>query len=497
MSLIQVNNLTFAYEGSYETIFDHVSFRFDTSWKLGFTGRNGRGKTTFLRLLTGKLDAHGSITSSVDFSYFPYSAPEGNVSALEAAMQMRPDLELWRVQREMAKLQLDEEVLMRPYAVLSSGERTKLQLAVLFSGENNFLLIDEPTNHLDSVGRALVSRYLNGKRGFLLVSHDRAFLDGCVDHMLSINRADIQVCKGNFSTWWENKQRHDAFEEAENEKLMREITRLQDTAREKNGWAATAEKRKIGADAPSDKPKNYRSFQGAKAERTMARVKAIEKRRDAAIAEKQQLLKNVERSDALKVSQLSFPAERLAELRGVQLDFGAGAVCKPVNLSIRAGERIALQGPNGCGKSSLLKLLCGQEIPHTGELWKGNGLRISHVSQNVSWLCGSVAEFLRGSGVDESLFFTILVKLGVPKAQLERELSGLSTGQKKKVLIARSLCEQAHLHVWDEPMNYIDVIARMQIEQMLLEFRPTLIFAEHDRTFCEHIATQKVTMEAL
>ena len=190
-------------------------------------------------------------------------------------------------------------------------------------------------------------------------------------------------------------------------------------------------------------------------------------------------------------------AERLAELHGVQIDFGAGAVCKPVNLTIRAGERIALQGPNGCGKSSLLKLLCGQEIPHSGELWRGNGLKTSYVSQNVSWLCGSVAEFLRGSGVDESLFFTILVKLGVPKAQLERELSGLSTGQKKKVLIARSLCEQAHLHVWDEPMNYIDVIARIQIEQMLLEFRPTLIFAEHDRAFCERTATQTVMMEAL
>lgn len=124
--------------------------------------------------------------------------------------------------------------------------------------------------------------------------------------MLSINRADIQVCKGNFSTWWENKEGTMPLKQPRMKKLMREITRLQDTAREKNGWAATAEKRKIGADAPSDKPKNYRSFQGAKAERTMARVKAIEKRRDAAIAEKQQLLKNVERSDALPLSAALF-----------------------------------------------------------------------------------------------------------------------------------------------------------------------------------------------
>ena len=126
---------------------------------------------------------------------------------------MHPDYEYWRVAREMDKLGLEDEVLYRPYGTLSNGEQTKLQLAVLFSKENNFLLIDEPTNHLDIQGRELVSRYLNGKRGFILVSHDRAFLDGCVDHILSINRSDIQVCRGNFSIWWENKARQDAFEQ--------------------------------------------------------------------------------------------------------------------------------------------------------------------------------------------------------------------------------------------------------------------------------------------
>lgn len=111
------------------------------------------------------------------------------------------------------KLRLDESILLRSYATLSGGEQTKLQLAVLFSSEQHYLLIDEPTNHLDLPGRELVSRYLSRKRGFLLVSHDRAFLDGCVDHILSINRADIQVCRGNFSTWMENRERQDAFEQ--------------------------------------------------------------------------------------------------------------------------------------------------------------------------------------------------------------------------------------------------------------------------------------------
>ena len=178
MSLINVTNLTFAYDGSYENIFENVSFQLDTNWKLGFTGRNGRGKTTFLNLLLGKYEYRGSISTSVAFSYFPYHVTDQSILAIDAVEAMYPEYEYWRLAREMAKLQLDDAVLYRSYETLSNGEQTKLQLAVLFSKENHFLLIDEPTNHLDIRGRELVSRYLNSKKGFILVSHDRAFLDG-------------------------------------------------------------------------------------------------------------------------------------------------------------------------------------------------------------------------------------------------------------------------------------------------------------------------------
>ena len=200
MSLINVTNLTFAYDGSYENIFENVSFQLDTNWKLGFTGRNGRGKTTFLNLLLGKYEYRGSISTSVAFSYFPYHVTDQSILAIDAVEAMYPEYEYWRLAREMAKLQLDDAVLYRSYETLSNGEQTKLQLAVLFSKENHFLLIDAPTNHLDIRGRELVSRYLNSKKGFILVSHDRAFLDGCVDHILSINKANIEVCQNNFST---------------------------------------------------------------------------------------------------------------------------------------------------------------------------------------------------------------------------------------------------------------------------------------------------------
>ena len=488
MSLIQVSNLTFAYEGSYDPIFENVSFQIDTNWRLGFTGRNGRGKTTFLNLLLGKFPYRGSISASVRFSYFPYEIPDKTHLAIDVVEEIYPDYQYWQLAREMNLLQLEEEALYRPFGTLSNGEQTKLMLAVLFLKENNFLLIDEPTNHLDIQGRELVSRYLKSKKGFILVSHDRAFLDGCVDHILSINKANIEVCRGNFSTWYENKQRQDAFELSENEKLKREIRRLEGTAREKAAWSDRAEATKIGNHVFD------RGYVGHKAEKMMARSKAIEQRQTAAIEEKSKLLKNIERSDELKIFQTPFHTKRLTQLKDVTIDYGDGAVCENISFSIQMGDRIALQGANGSGKSSIIKLLCGQEIPYTGQLWLGNGLKISYVNQDTSGLQGKLSDFARDSGIDESLFLAMLAKLDVPKAQMEKDMSCLSAGQKKKVLLAKSICEPMHLHIWDEPMNYIDVISRMQIEELLLEYQPTVLFVEHDKAFCEKVATKIVEL---
>ena len=496
MSLIQVSDLTFAYDGSYESVFDHASFQLDTNWRLGFTGRNGRGKTTFLNLLLKKYEYRGSISALVDFSYFPYEVGDKSVFAVDVVEEIYPDYEYWQLAREMNLLQLSEDVLYRPYETLSNGEQTKLQLAVLFLKENNFLLIDEPTNHLDIRGRELVSKYLNGKKGFILVSHDRSFLDGCVDHILSINKANIEVTRGNFSTWWENKERRDAFELAENEKLKKEISRLEETAREKAQWSDTAERRKLRHDPMEvDNVKGWRPLQGAKAKKTMARSKAIEARQTAAIEEKSKLLKNLERSDELKIFQTPFHTKRLVQLLDVSVSYGDEPVCSNISFAVEQGDRIVLQGPNGCGKSSLIKLICGEEIPYTGTVRIGSGLRISYVTQDTSALRGSISDYARQRGIDESLFLAMLSKLDVPKVQMEKDMASLSAGQKKKVLLAASICEPAHLHIWDEPMNYIDVISRMQIENLLLEYQPTILFVEHDRAFCEKVATKTICLE--
>lgn len=491
MSQIKVEGLTFAYPGSYDNVFEDVSFQLDTDWKLGFIGRNGRGKTTFLKLLLGEYPYVGSNSASVPFAYFPFPVKDRSRPTEEVLHSVNPEAQTWELVRELNLLGVSEDALERSFDTLSFGEQTKALLAVLFVGESRFLLIDEPTNHLDAEGRQRVSRYLRSKQGFLLVSHDRAFLDGCVDHVLSINKTNIELQRGNFSSWFENKKRQDNFEAAQNEKLKKQIVRLETSAREKAGWADAVEKTKFGTKNSGLRPD--RGYIGHKSAKMMQRSKAIAQRRQEAMEEKSRLLRNIEQADALKVSQIPYRAPRLVSLDHVSIVYGEKAVCSDVSFTVERGDRIALRGRNGSGKSSILKLICGQNIPYTGNLQVG-GLKISYVSQDTSFLRGSLSDLAREGDIDESLFKAILRKLDFERVQFEKDMAEFSGGQKKKVLIAKSLCEESNLLVWDEPLNFVDVISRMQIEALLLSCQPTILFVEHDRVFTEKIATKFVSL---
>ncbi|QWU13230.1 lincosamide and streptogramin A transport system ATP-binding/permease protein [Paenibacillus sophorae] len=492
MSLINVTNLTFAYDGSYDNIFENVSFQINMDWKLGFTGRNGRGKTTFLNLLLGKYDYSGTISANVSFEYFPFHVEHKEFNTLDVIDEIYPDYEHWQIVRELSLLKVSEDVLYRPFETMSNGEQTKVLLATLFLKENSFLLIDEPTNHLDIHARKLVSDYLKTKNGFILVSHDRAFLDNCVDHILSINKTHIEVQKGNFSDWWENKQRQDNYELAENDKLRKDIKRLSEASSRTSNWSHEVEKTKNGTRNSGSKVD--KGFIGHKAAKMMKRSKSIEQRQQSAIEESSKLLKNIESSESLKITQLAYNKKQMVELEHVSIHYGEHTVCNDVTFTVEQGERVTLAGSNGSGKSSILKLILGEEIPFTGTFRKGSQLKISYVSQDTSHLQGNLSDYASQNEIDESLFKAILRKLDFSRIQFEKDMSSFSGGQKKKVLIAKSLCEKAHLHIWDEPLNFIDVISRMQIEELLLEHSPTILFVEHDSEFCKNIATKIVEL---
>ena len=491
MSLIQVKNLTFAYDGSYDAVFEKISFQIDTDWKIGCVGRNGRGKTTLLRLLMGEFSYQGSISGSVSFDYFPYPVQDTAMDTM-AVLETITDAPIWQVQRELSCLEVDEGVLYRPYGTLSSGEQTKVLLAALFLNEGRFLLIDEPTNHLDMEARQTLGKYLSRKKGFMLVSHDRTLLDLCTDHILSIGKEHIEVQRGNFSTWWENKERREQFEFSENEKLQGQIRELSAAARQTAQWADKVEKSKYHSRTSGLRPD--RGYIGHKAAKMMQRSKAAERRMEKAIEEKSRLLKNIDTAEDLKLFSLRHHRDPLAQILDLSIQYGDLVVCSGVRFAIHRGDRIALVGKNGSGKSSILKLLLGLKIPHTGEVHIESGLQISYVPQDTSALSGDMKSFAAEHHLDEALFRAILRKLDFSRSHFDQDLQLLSGGQKKKVLIAKSLCEKAHLYIWDEPLNYIDVPSRMQIEKLLLEYAPTLLFVEHDRTFVKKIATQEVLL---
>lgn len=488
MSLIKISNLTFGYDNSYDNIFENVSFSIDTNWKLGFTGRNGRGKTTFLNLLLGKYKYQGSITSSVTFDYFPFHVSDKTLNTLDILNNICPDCQSWQINRELSLLKVSEDVLYRPFNTLSNGEQTKVMLAALFLKDNNFLLIDEPTNHLDMAAREIVSDYLKGKKGFILVSHDRAFLDNCVEYILSINKTNIEIQRGNFSSWYYNKKLQDNFEMKQNKKLKGEIEKLESAARQTAMWSEKVEKGKFGNGSCD------RGYVGHMAAKMMTRSKAIESRQQRAIDEKSKLLKNIETCENLSISPLKYYKDKMIEVKDLSISYGTRQVCSNINFSIQNGERAALLGKNGCGKSSIIKLILGNNINFNGNVNCGKNLIISYVPQDTSFLHGSLDDFAKVSKIDETLFKTILRKLDFARIQFEKNMESYSEGQKKKVLIAKSLCEHAHLYIWDEPLNFIDVISRMQIEDLILKYNPTMLFVEHDISFVNDIATKKINL---
>lgn len=494
MSLIKLENLTFSYYGCAKPVFDNVSFSFDTNWRTGLVGRNGIGKTTLLKLLQNKEVYQGKIIKNVEFVYFPPNISGDSKTAIELFQALTYDEE-WKLFREINLLNLDKNIIYRKISTLSKGEQTKILLAILFTKEDGFLLIDEPTNHLDMEGRKLVSEYLKSKKGFLLISHDRDFLDGCVNHIISINRNSIDVQSGNFTSWYENKMMKEQFEISKNERLRKDIERLKESARQSQTWSDKIENTKNGIKVSGVKPD--KGHIGHKSAKMMQKSKNLKNRLDKAIEEKKNLLKDVESKEGLSLHSLRHHKENLLTVNNLSLYYGDKQVLNNISFEIKQGDIVAIYGSNGSGKSTLIKSILGfnQEYSkYTGEIKLANNLKISYIPQDIGDLKGSLNEHIYGQNIDETLCKTILRKLNFSRDLFDMDMRGYSYGQKKKVLIAISLSKPAHLFVWDEPLNYIDIISRIQIKEIIKEAKPTLIFVEHDRRFVEDISNKIIQL---
>ena len=227
----------------------------------------------------------------------------------------------------------------------------------------------------------------------------------------------------------------------------------------------------------------------------MKRSKNLEQRIEKSINEKNTLLKNVDRNDKLKIIPITNSRNPIIQLNNLQIKYNDNPIFMPISFEVNDGDRVALIGKNGVGKSSILKLLLGEDIKYNGTFKAINNFKISYVPQYTNELKGNLKEFSQINDINESVFKAMLVKMGFSKKDFDTNIQDMSEGQKKKVLIAKSISEQANIYIWDEPLNYIDILTREQIEDAILTCKPTIIFVEHDERFIEKIATKIIKLK--
>ena len=493
MSQISIRSLTFAHPGG-EELFSNWSAQLDTSWKLAVVGRNGMGKSTLFGLLQGRWPFQGQIVTAAQFRSFPAAVEDGWQTGWQVAQQLCPGLAQWQLEKQLHQLSMQPETIWQPWDTLSPGMQTKLQLAALMLGDG-CLLIDEPTNHLDADGRRVLAEFLRRSRaGYFLISHDREFLCACTDHTLVLLPGGPMLVAGGYGEYQKQKARIDREKQERNKKLSRDIDRLRESARRTACWSQKAEAAKKGQGQNSASGlRPDRGYLGHKAAKMMQQAQNIQTRRQRAIEEKAGLLQDVDTAEALCLRPLGWDGRPVLRLEQAQPFRDGAPVCAPVDLLLHSGQRIAVEGVNGAGKTSLLQMAAGQ-LSGAGRAAIAQGAVVSVMSQTVRGLQGSLSGLCADHDIDRTRLLTILRKLDFPRELFGRDLASYSDGQKKKVLLAASLCCPAHLYIWDEPLNYIDLPSREQIEQMILQAQPTMLFVEHDAAFVRAVATPRVRL---
>lgn len=526
MPVITLRQLDFNYDSPYVEVFINLDLLIDCHWRTGLIGRNGQGKTTLMRLISGHLTpGGGQLDVPVRTRYFPtdvapglttrdaikdaiapFRAWERTMSSLLEAGD-RASLERYggiqerysalggyeidaAIESEFASMELPIAMLERPFDSLSGGEQTRALVISLFVDKDAYPLIDEPTNHLDIQGRDQLQAYLATKPGFLLVSHDRHFLDGAVDHIVSINKRDVRVNQGNYSSWRRHMDEELLHERRTRRNIEREVKHLTRAASDRRLGANNRERDKYGTRGTD------RGFVGRRAARQMKKALTFERRIEASLEKKRELLGNQEKERELKIRTRAAIAGHLLTIQNVSLDFGQRPLFENVSISLSAGDRIALLGPNGSGKTSLFNAISGELQPSAGIIDRPAHVSISRAFQLPRWRQGALRDRLAEDGMDETGFRQLMGVMGVSGEIFERDLDTFSRGQLKKVDLCRSMMADADLLLWDEPLNYVDLDSREQIEQAILEYCPTLMFIEHDRAFVDAVATDIIELPA-
>ena len=515
MSLLSLNNVSKSF--GERVLFENVSFNIENNTKMGFIGANGVGKTTLFRTILGEEDYEGEIVKSSDLKIgvMEQSPPSSqSLTAYDYAMEVFS--RFFEIEEEMENIRLTlekgegeterlinrqealnteyirndgltfrartrsmllglgflESELSLPMNSLSGGQKTRLSLARTLLSEANFLLLDEPTNHLDIDSVRFLEDFLkNCNKAFIVISHDRYFLDKVTNTTIELENRKISLYSGSYSTFIEKKEKVRKAAERKYENTMQEIKRIEGIIEQQKRW-----NRERNIKTAEHKQKSIDRLQETleKPEEDTAKI------RFRFTAEKKS------GNDVLKVTSLS-------------KSYGEKKLFENVSFEVKRGERVFLLGPNGCGKSTLYKMIKGTVDAPEEAVWFGTNVQCAYYDQDRSDIQG-------GKDVESELWD---VYPRMDRTQIRNALAAflfkgddvfkltdtLSGGEKARLSILEIMLTGANFLLLDEPTNHLDIRSREALEAALEDFEGTVFIISHDRYLINKMADKIIAFE--
>lgn len=478
--LLEVDSIKKEFNG--HIVLDGISFTIGDKEVISLVGENGSGKTTLLKIIAGLEEADsGSVRKQpkdATVNYVPQAPEEENLKLTPVEMGISTEA--------LIKLGISH-LENSPLGNLSSGERTKVYLARLISQEADLLLLDEPTNHLDIEALEWLEDYLVDYQGsVLLVSHDRRFLDNLSQRTLELKDGKIKVYGGNYSFYRNQKAVEEEAQRRAYVVQQKKVKRITEEIREVKANVQGLETRTSGTD-------HYVRRKAAKAAKgALAMAKRLEKELTESDIQKPE--PDFELSAIFKPKTES--SQTVVYIRDATKTYDNGrGVAEPFNLLINKGEKVALLGPNGCGKTTVIKLLMGDEKPNGGKVEVGNNVEIGYLPQEQKSLGSDstiIDNIITSTKLDRTSAYKLTRRFLFDDEDLRTSVKSLSSGQKSRLPIAKIMASGANFIILDEPTNHLDIPAREALEKAVVSYTGTLLVISHDRYFLETIKPDKV-----
>lgn len=530
MNLLRTENLSFRYETQAEPVFSNVSLKINEDSRIGLIGSNGCGKSTLLNLLLDRITpTAGNIyrKNGLKIGFLPQELqlPE-NHAALDylwsafpkvAALKKKTenlaeftDEEIVRIfekyeankgyeietkiEKISGKFGFDQAMLARRISELSGGERTKLALGRILLRKRDLLLLDEPTNHLDIETLQWLEQFLRELNiAYMIISHDRKFLDNCVTKIFHLQQDGISEYSGNYTFYRKEKESELQRKLHKYEVQKKKIEKLKQSAHKRKQWAYSHQP-ETGSNGYAPV---YESL-GNESKHAMKQAINLQTRLQKKIEQAEAEKPFLEKERKFYFDNKRISSKYVLRTENLAKSFSDNKIFEDVNLNIENGERVAITGKNGSGKTTLLRIITGKINNFEGEYFWSPQASIGYYSQDYETLDFNktiMQQVVTGDKSKQTYARTVLGCLKIPEQLLNKRINTLSIGERSKVALAGIIVNGANVLVLDEPTNHLEIPAREALEDALLSFPGSIIFASHDRYLIDKLSTKKIELE--